>query len=586
MEKIVEESYRKNPQSTFKTLLGLYRGNYSNLALSTLFFTIKHIPSWVMPITIANVINAATTKDLNQLSTIYFNAVLMAVLVLQNLLTNYFYVKFQSRAIRKVEAGLRGSLIKKLQELSIPYQKDLQSGRLQSKIMRDVEAVQTLSSQVFTSSLNIAINLIVALAITLYKSPLVFMFFLLTVPIAALIIVFFRRRIKTRNQDFRKEMEETSAKVIEVIELAPIARAHNLEKQEINRLNDHFYQIYEKGFHLDVLQSVFGSVSWASFQYFQIICLVFTGALALKGQILPGDVVMYQTYFTTIVNAVSSIITLIPTIAKGMESVSSIGEILNAGEVEDYKNKTKLKLVRGKIEFRAVSYRYPKSEKDIIQDLNLTIDPGETIAFVGESGSGKSTLVNLVIGFIAPTKGKIFLDDQDSTKIDMRTFRKKIAVVPQNTILFSGTIQDNITYGLPNVSSEELQTILKASNLSEMIQQLPEGLETMIGEHGDKLSGGQRQRVSIARALIRHPDVIILDEATSALDNVSEKKIQEALQHLTKDRTTLIVAHRLSTIRDADKIAVVSHGTIVEFGTYDELITKKGAFYQLKQLQL
>ncbi|NWQ40477.1 ABC transporter ATP-binding protein [Bacillus sp. EB106-08-02-XG196] len=585
-DSFVQQIYNKNQKNSFKVLVGLYKGNYLRIFYSAVFFIIKHIPAWVMPIVIANVINAATIQEGGGIQTIYLNAIIMFILVLQNIVTNYYHTKLHSYAIRSVESGLRASLIKKLQELSIPYQKEMQSGRLQSKIMRDVEAVQTLSSQVFVSSLNIIVNLLLALAITLYNSPTVFLFFILTVPISALIIVVFRKKIRTSNSEFRQEMEETSARVIEMIELVPIARAHALEKQEVRRLNHRFQQILTKGFQLDIIQSVFGSVSWASFQLFQIICLVFTGILALRGSITPGEVVMYQTYFTTVVNSVSSMITLIPTIAKGLESVNSIGEILTAGEVENHENKPKIKQVDGNFSLQQICYRYPNSDQTILQDINLEVKQGETVAFVGESGSGKSTILNLLIGFIQPTDGKILLDGHDMSFIDLRSFRQHLAVVPQSTILFSGTILQNITYGMPSVTDEELQRVLLAANLWDVIQKLPEGLNTRIGEHGDKLSGGQRQRVSIARALIRNPKVIILDEATSALDSHSEKKIQEALNSLCHGRTTFIVAHRLSTIRNADKIAMIENGRCVEFGTYEELMSNRGKFYELKQLQI
>jgi ATP-binding cassette subfamily B protein len=584
-ESIIQQIYNKNPKNSFKVLVGLYKGYYLKLFYSAVFFIIKHIPAWVMPIAIANVINAATKHDDGGIRTIYLNAIVMCILVLQNILTNYYHTKMHSFAIRSVESGLRASLIKKLQELSIPYQKEMQSGRIQSKIMRDVEQVQTLSSQVFVSCLNIFVNLIVALGITLYNSGIVFLFFLLTVPISALIIVAFRKKITTSNSEFRQEMEETSARVIEMIELVPIARAHALEKQEVRRLNHRFQQILRKGFHLDIIQSFFGSISWASFQFFQIFCLVFTGILAYRGSISPGEVVMYQTYFTTVVNSVSGLITLIPTIAKGLESVNSIGEIMTAGEIEKHDNKPKLKQVHGNFSLQHVGYRYPGSTQNTLEDVTLEVEQGETVAFVGESGSGKSTILNLLIGFIQPSAGRILLDGNDMASIDLRSFRNHLAVVPQSTILFSGSIRQNITYGMPSVSEDELKRVLMAANLWDVIQKLPDGLDTKIGEHGDKLSGGQRQRISIARALIRDPKVIILDEATSALDSHSEKKIQDSLNTLTQGRTTFIVAHRLSTIRTADKIAVIENGHCKEIGTYEELLHKKGKFYELKQLQ-
>jgi len=330
---------------------------------------------------------------------------------------------------------------------------------------------------------------------------------------------------------------------------------------------------------------LFGSVGWAVFQVFQIGCLAFTGYLAFNRKILPGDITLYQSYFATIVNQVSALVTLIPTIAKGVESVNSIGEVLLEEDVEKNEGKQELSDVKGRFEFKDVIFRYNKSKTNVLDDFNLIIEQGETIALVGESGAGKSTILNLVIGFNEATTGQVLVDGNDMKDIDLRTYRKHIAVVPQTSILFSGSIRDNITYGMNDIDDATVQNVIDASNLRELINSLPKGLDTMVGEHGGKLSGGQRQRIAIARALIRNPKVIVLDEATSALDSISEKLIQEALENLTKGRTTFIVAHRLSTIRDADKIAVIDAGKCIEYGTFDELMELKGEFYKMKVIQ-
>ena len=335
----------------------------------------------------------------------------------------------------------------------------------------------------------------------------------------------------------------------------------------------------EKGYRLDVIQSLFGSVGWAIFQVFQVVCLGFTGFLAVRGTVMPGDITLYQSYFATIVSQVSSLMSLIPTIAKGIESVNSIGEVLLEEDIEHNEGKEVIDRVDGEFDFNNVMFRYNDIDRPVLHELNLHVDKGETIALVGESGAGKSTILNLVIGFNQVNQG------EDISRIDLRSYRKHLAVVPQTSILFSGTIRDNITYGIENVSEEQLQAVVKAANLTDLIESLPKGLDTMVGEHGGKLSGGQRQRISIARALIRNPQVIVLDEATSALDSISEKLIQEALNNLTKGRTTFIVAHRLSTIRDADKIAVIADGHCVEYGTFEELMALKGEFYQMKSIQ-
>lgn len=579
------ECYKKHKGHPMQILLGLYKGNYHKFFLAVIFFFIKHAPVWVLPIVTANIINDITSGSPETYQNIIIQAMIMIVLVALNIPMNYMYTRYKSLATRYAETGLRRALVRKLQQLSISYHKETQSGRLQSKIMRDVEAVETLSTQMFLSILNIAHNIAIALIVTINKSLVVFIFFLLTTPIAAATMVFFRNVMKKRNNEFRKEMEETSARVMEMVELIPVTRAHALEEEEVQKMSGQLFAVAEKGYRLDVIQSLFGSVGWAIFQIFQVVCLGFTGFLAIKGTVMPGDITLYQSYFATIVSQVSSLMSLIPTIAKGIESVNSIGEVLLEDDIEQNEGKEIIKDIYGEFDFKDVTFRYNNIDRPVLHNLNLHVDKGETIALVGESGAGKSTILNLVIGFNQVNSGEVLIDGHNMKDIDLRSYRKHLAVVPQTSILFSGTIRDNITYGVDNVDEATLDEIVKAANLTDLINSLPDGLDTMVGEHGGKLSGGQRQRISIARALIRNPKVIVLDEATSALDSISEKLIQEALNNLTKDRTTFIVAHRLSTIKDADKIAVIADGHCVEYGTYDELMNLKGEFYQMKKIQ-
>ena len=579
------ECYRKHKGHPLKILIGLYKGNYNKFFLAVLFFFIKHAPVWVLPIVTANIINDITSGSPDTVQNIIIQAIIMVALVVLNVPMNYLYTRYKSLATRYAETGLRKALVRKLQQLSISYHKETQSGRLQSKIMRDVEAVETLSTQMFLSILNIALNIGVALFVTVSKSLIVFLFFLLTTPLAAATMVFFRNIMKKRNTEFRKEMEETSARVMEMVELIPVTRAHALEEEEVTKMSGQLFSVAEKGYKLDVIQALFGSVGWAIFQIFQVVCLGFTGFLALKGTVGPGDITLYQSYFATIVSQVSSLMSLIPVIAKGVESVNSIGEVLLEEDIECNDGKEALDSVEGEFDFTNVRFAYNNTDKPVLHELNLHVDKGQTIALVGESGAGKSTILNLVIGFNFATDGAVTIDGHDMRDIDLRSYRKHLAVVPQTSILFSGTIRDNITYGIDDVDEDTLNKVVDAANLRDLIDSLPDGLDTVVGEHGGKLSGGQRQRVSIARALMRNPKVIVLDEATSALDSISEKLIQEALNNLTKDRTTFIVAHRLSTIKGADRIAVIADGHCVEYGTYDELMELKGEFYQMKSIQ-
>jgi ATP-binding cassette subfamily B protein len=570
----------------FKTLLYLFKGNISRLILSFIFFVIKHSPAWIIPIVTGNVIDIATSPKNYGLKSLWINLIIAFIMVAQNVPTNVLYAKFFSEAIRYVEANLRSKLIRKLQILSISYHKQMKSGRIQSKILRDVEAITVLSRQVFNGMVPVITNIVVALAITLYKSVTVALFFALSIPISFFIIRFFRKNIRKTNRDFRKEIEEMSAQVSEMVEMIPVTRAHGLEYVEVNRVERQLEKVKKSGYSLDIFTAFFGASAWATFQTFQIGCLAFTGYLAYNGKISVGDVVLYQSYFSSILNQVSSLINVYPDIVKGFESLNSVGEILESDDVEDNRGKKKIKNVEGNYKFINAEFSYGVGKETVLKDFNLEVKKGECIAFVGESGAGKTTLLNLIIGFNKLTNGKILIDNMDMNNIDLYTYRKYIAVVPQNTILFSGSVRENITYGIPSVSEEKLWEVIEAANLSEVIKRLPNGLDTLVGEHGGMLSGGQRQRIAIARALIRDPQVIILDEATSALDNMSELHVQKAMKNLIKGRTTFIVAHRLSTIRDANRIVVVKDGKCVECGTYEELINKKGEFYNLKKLQV
>jgi ATP-binding cassette subfamily B protein len=579
------ECYRRYQGHPMKILISLYRGNYHKFVLAVISFFIKHACVWVLPIITANIINDVTSKSPDTMRNIIFYCALEAALIAINIPSNYLYTAYKSLATRYVETGLRKALVRKLQQLSISYHVETQSGRLQSKIMRDVEAVETLSTQMFLSILNIVLNIGVALVVTGSKSRTVLVFFVFAAPVAAVTMVSFRTAMKDRNREFRKEMEETSARVMEMVELVPVTRAHALEDEEARKMSEQLFIVAEKGYRLDVVQALFGSVGWCIFQLFQVVCLAFTGYLALKGSIQVGDITLYQSYFSTVVNQVSAIVTLLPTITKGIESVNSIGEVLLSEDIEKNEGKEELADVEGVFDFENVGFHYHNNETQVLNGFNLHVDQGETIAFVGESGAGKSTILNMVIGFHMATEGQVLLDGHDMSKIDLRTYRRHLAVVPQTSILFSGTIRENITYGCENVTEEQLAEVVKAANLTDLVETLPKGLDTMVGEHGGKLSGGQRQRIAIARALIRNPKIIVLDEATSALDSISEKMIQEALNNLVKGRTTFIVAHRLSTIRDADKIAVIAGGKCVEYGTFDELMALKGEFYKMKVIQ-
>ena len=575
----------KKKQNPLITLLYMYKGNWNKLIISILFFIIKNSPVWILPIVTANVIDIVSNPMQHNITELFINLFIAFIAIIQNVPTQMLHIKYLSDPVRHVEAELRSKLVRKLQIMSISYHKELQSGKLQSKILRDVEAIQFLSMQLYATLLPVIFNILVALIVTVSKSRMMALVFLLTIPIAVAFTSIFRKNIKSSNTEFRKEIEEMSATVAEMVEMLPLTRAHALENVEIKKIDERLNEVRTKGYRLDMINALFGAYSWVTFQVLQVLCLAFTGYQAYKGKISVGDVVLYQGYFSSILSQISYIINTYPTLVKGIESIYSVEEILSVNDVEEHKGKKKLKDIEGNFELQNITFRYNDDREAVLKDFNLSVKKGECIALVGESGAGKTTLLNLIIGFNKVTQGKVFIDGMDLSKIDLRSYREHIAVVPQNTILFSGSIRENITYGLKSVSEEKLNEIINYANLREFIDKLPLGLDTQIGEHGGNLSGGQKQRIAIARALIRDPKVIILDEATSALDSISEQQVHKAMRNLIRGRTTFIVAHRLSTIKDADHIAVIKEGVCIEYGTYEELVTLLGEFYKFLKIK-
>lgn len=572
----------RRPLSILKLL---YKDHWKKIMVSIVFFLFKHSPVFVLPIVTANLINMATHPEQHTKSSLWWNLLILTAVIVQNVPTQVLHMSYMSKAIRFVEAGLRSTLVRKLQQLSMAAHGDLASGKLQSKVLRDVEQIEFLSRQIMVSVLPALVGVIVAICITASRSLLITGFFVLTIPMAIVMVSFFRKRIRQTNNEFRKQLESMSGQVSEMVGMMPVTRAHGLEQTEIRKIDRTLTSLLTKGYRLDVVESYFGASAWVVFQVFQVLCLAFTIMLAYQGKIPVGDVVLYQSFFTMILNSISALLNVYPNIAKGLESIYSVTEILLSQETEEYKGKKRVESVKGRFSFDSVNFEYPKSDRHVLSDFNLEVREGECIALVGASGAGKSTVLNLAIGFNRPVKGQVRIDGVPMDELDMRAYRRHLAVVHQSTVLFSGTIRENITYGLPSVSEEKLAEVIRMTHLQDVIAMLPQGLDTPVGEHGGKLSGGQRQRIAIARALIRDPSIILLDEATSALDNESEYYVQQAMQQLIKGRTTFIVAHRLSTIRNADRIVVMKQGRCVEVGTYDELMARRGEFYQLKQLQ-
>lgn len=550
-------------------------------------YIVKHSPVWMMPLITARVIDIIAQPDKHQLSELWWNAGLLLLILLQNIPINYLCVRSISEAARSIETRLRSAICRRLQHLSIGYYTRQSAGALQSKVLRDVESVEQFTRALYDTGLTGLINLVSALVVTAIRVPWFLVFFALSIPMVVLLMRRLHSHVAARHTEVRKEIEQMSSRVIEMTNLIPITRAHGLEGSALEKIENTLERVRSAGLKVDEMNSVFGAISWVAFNFFNMGCLIFA-VWACATQFLPitvGDVVMLTGYFGLLTGSVLMLAGSLPQIVRTTEAIRSIGEVLQCPDLEQNEGKAPVNALRGEFVFKQTSFRYDGVEAHAVSDFSLHVQPGETIALVGPSGAGKSTLLNLVIGFIRPTSGSITIDGRDVAELDLRTYRRFVSVVPQESILFDGTIRENVTYGMKGVADAVLESALRDANAWEFISQLPDGVNTQVGERGARLSGGQKQRLAIARALIRDPRVLILDEATSALDSESEAQIQEALERLMRGRTTFVVAHRLSTIRNANRIVAMRQGRIEEVGPHDELVAAGGLYAQLHERQ-
>lgn len=487
----------------------------------------------------------------------------------------------------RMQADMRSKLFKHLQKLPFSYFDNNKTGVIMSRMTNDLFEISELAhhgpEDVFLSIVTIAGSFIMLAFVNVYLALIVFAF----VPFTVICASALRRKMKKVNRQVRIVQGEINADVESAISGVRVTRAYTAEKHEGEK--------FEKG-NADFVKAKTGQYKvmgqfhssmnfFMDFLYFAV--LISGGLFFYFNKIDVGEFTAFVLYITTLITPMRTLVTIYDRIQEGSAGFARFCEIMDEPEEKEDENAISPESLSGYISFKNVSFGYEKDgeRKRVINNFSMEIPAGKTVALVGPSGGGKTTICNLIPGFYEADEGVIEIDGYDITKLKKEALRKNIAVVAQDVFLFNGTIKENIAYGNFDATDKEIEEAAEKANIAEFIKSLPQGFETCVGERGVKLSGGQKQRIAIARAFLKNPPILILDEATSALDTATETAIQNALDKLSDGRTTLVVAHRLSTVKNADEIIVITGEGIAERGTHEQLLTQNGIYKSLHDYQ-
>lgn len=495
----------------------------------------------------------------------------------------YYYMASVGHVMgAKIETDMRRDLFSHLQLLPFKYYDNTKVGTLMSRITNDLfdvtEFAHHCPEEFFIAGVKIIASFIILCTMSVSLTLIVFA----VIPPMIFVLYYFNKRMRAGFRSQRKELGELNAAVEDSLLGVKVVRSFANEKIEEEKFNDgnsRFLSIKAKNYkYMGGFQA-----STRFFEGFMYIVVVVAGALfMLGGTITSPEFVAYLLYVTTLFATIRKIVEFAEQFQRGMTGIERFFEIIDTKpEITDKEGAAELQNVKGEIEFRDVTFRYSTENDDVLQNVSFKIKEGESVALVGPSGGGKTTICSLIPRFYETDSGSIFIDGKDIKDVTLASLRSAVGVVQQDVYLFSGSVYDNIEYGKPGATKEEIIEAAKLSGAHEFICGLPEGYDTYVGERGVKLSGGQKQRISIARVFLKNPPILLLDEATSALDNESEFLVQKSLQELSKGRTTVTVAHRLTTIKGADRIFVINENGIAQEGTHKELMEQEGIYSEL-----
>lgn len=575
-----------NNKSLIKRFIPYYSNYKKTLAVDLFCALLTTLCDLVLPLIVRYITNTAINDAvLLTLGTILKLGGLYFILRIIDGIANYYMANIGHVMGARIETDMRRDLFNHLQKLSYSFYSDTKIGQLMSRITTDLfdvtEFAHHCPEEFFIAGIKISISFIILGNINIWLTLIIFS----ALPIMFFATSYFRRRMRKAFKRARVQTGEINAQVEDNLLGIRVVKSfanENIEEIKFKEGNHKFLDIkkdtyrYMAGF--QTTTRLFDGLMY-------LLVIVFGGIFMIRGAINAGDYVAYLMYVTTLLTSIRRIVEFAEQFQRGMTGFERFVEILDEPtEYQNQANEKELKNVLGDIRFENVGFQYHDGKNEVLSDINIHVQPGQNIAIVGPSGGGKTTLCHLIPRFYNVTSGRILIDDQDIQSLNLQSLRSQIGVVQQDVYLFSGTILENIMYGDLEALREDAITAAKHAGAHEFIEKLPEGYDTYVGERGVKLSGGQKQRISIARVFLKDPPILILDEATSALDNESERIVQESLKELTKGRTTFTIAHRLTTIKNADLILVLTDQGIVEQGSHKNLIRHEGVYFDLYQM--
>ncbi len=575
------ENRQYDSKELIKRFIPYFKKYRGTLMMDLFCASLTTVCELVLPLIMRYITNEGI-RDLAALSvkTIGGLGLLYLVLRIMDCIAAYYMADMGHVMGAKIETDMRRDAYSHLQQLSDTYYNNTKVGQIMGRITNDLfdvtEFAHHCPEELFIAAIKTIIAFLILAGISLPLTILIFA----CVPLMLVVCLTLNRRMKTAFRKQRNQIGELNARIEDSLLGHKVVKAftnESVEKEKFETDNALFLDTkklayrYMAAFQISV--RAFDGLMY-------LLVLVAGGIFMIKGLIVPGDLVAYMLYVSTLIATVRRIIEFAEQFQRGMTGIERFLQIMDADiEIFDEPDAVELKNTNGEIAFENVSFEYPDDHNKVFKNLNLQIHSGEKVAIVGPSGGGKTTLCNLIPRFYDVSEGRITLDGEDVRHFTLKSLRGCIGIVQQDVYLFSGTILENIAYGRPGAAREEVEEAAKRAGAHDFILGLKDGYDTYVGERGVKLSGGQKQRISIARVFLKNPPIIILDEATSALDNESEFAVAQSLAKLSEGRTTLTIAHRLSSIRNSDRILVLTENGIVEEGNHENLLEKKGIYY-------